>query len=93
MKDKILTLIIGILIGAIITSVGFFVYTKVTSNTNNNPQMQNGQMMGEPPSMPGNGEKPDGEPPAKPGEENNNKQTINTNSDSSNDKQETSSDT
>lgn len=49
MKDKILTLIIGILIGAVITVGGFFIYEKVSGNNSNNngmPSMNggNGQM-------------------------------------------------
>ena len=44
MKNKILTLIIGILIGAIIASVGFIIYIK-TNNTNKGPEF------GEPPQM------------------------------------------
>ena len=65
MKDKILTLIIGILIGAIISSTGFGIYLK-TSNTNkefnNPPEMNQGQNPNQngntPPNIP-NGEKPD----------------------------------
>ena len=66
MKDKILTLIIGILIGAIITAIGFVIYMK-TNNVNetpdfgNLPQMNQGQNFnqngGTPPEFP-NGEKP-----------------------------------
>lgn len=41
MKNKILTLIIGILIGAIIATAGFLIYTKVNGKSNTN----NGQMM------------------------------------------------
>lgn len=66
MKDKILTLIIGILIGAILASGGFLIYNKVNSNSNsdnNRPQMSNN---GELPQIPSDGEKPEGEPPAKP---------------------------
>ena len=40
MKQKILTLVIGILIGAILATVGFIIYTKVIKKPNNNmPQM------------------------------------------------------
>ena len=41
MKDKILTLVIGILIGAIIATAGFIVYTKINekNNVNNKSQM------------------------------------------------------
>lgn len=44
MKDKILTLIIGILIGAIITSAGFIIYNK-SHNRNKRPDF------GTPPQM------------------------------------------
>ena len=66
MKDKILTLIIGILIGAIIASAGFVIYNK-TNNKNKGPrfgtppqmnQSQDGnQNGGTPPALP-NGEMP-----------------------------------
>ena len=72
MKDKVMFLIIGILIGAIITTAGFLIYNKTVAQNTNQPEMMqtnpNGQM-GEPP------EKPDGdsgeEPPAKPEDSNN----------------------
>ena len=59
MKNKILTLIIGILIGAIITSIGFIIYIK-TNNINNNakrrmPQHMN-QSQGIHQSVPNNGQ-------------------------------------
>ena len=46
MKDKILVLIIGILIGAILASVGFLIYNKQKSNdvpslNSGMPQMEN----------------------------------------------------
>ena len=64
MKDKILLFVIGVLVGAIISTGSFFVYTKLstTSNTNNNQMVAQG---GNPPSMQ-DGQM--GEPPAKPGE-------------------------
>lgn len=60
MKDKIKFLFIGILIGAIITTAGFFIYNKsITkdskpSETNPNGEMQPppGENMGEPPAKP-----------------------------------------
>lgn len=72
MKDKILILIIGMLIGAIIASVAFLIYNKTTANNsdqinmmqmNGDGQFQNGNM-GEPPAKPDgdNGE----QPPTKP---------------------------
>ena len=75
MKDKIIFLIIGMLIGAIITTGGFFIYNKSLNDNstksedmqmNENEKMQSGPNgeMGTPP------EKPDGdsfgEPPSKP---------------------------
>ena len=78
-------LIIGILIGAIITTAGFLIYNKSLSNNSVQPEMMqmngNGQMqppsndnMGEPPAKPDgeNGE----EPPARP-EDLNSNNTIN----------------
>lgn len=74
MKNKILVLIIGILIGAIITTSGFLIYNKmITKNSKEQRTMRmdgNGQMqppsngnMGEQPQVPnGNG----GTPPEKP---------------------------
>ena len=65
MKNRILTFIIGILVGAILTTAGFLIYSKtINKNMNPNERMpmnQNGQMQ-----MP-NGEM--GEPPAKPQED------------------------
>lgn len=49
MKNKILTLIIGILIGAIIATAGFIIYTKVNQNnktTNNRTMMEKSNMQG-----------------------------------------------
>lgn len=53
MKSKIITLIIGILIGAILASAGFMIYNKV--NENNRKEIRNGQMQD-------NGERPNGRP-------------------------------
>ncbi|MBQ2917116.1 MAG: hypothetical protein IJE59_02945 [Clostridia bacterium] len=81
MKGKILTFIIGLLVGAIIATAGFLIYSKTVANNSNQPGMiemnGNGQMggqqpgnMGEPPEKPSgdNGE----QPPTKPEEANNN---------------------
>lgn len=70
MKEKILTLVIGIVIGGIITSVGFLLYNNITGKNN---QMPNG-------NMPGNMqmEMPDGEPPEKPMGDENPRQEMNT---------------
>ena len=84
MKDKIMFLIIGILIGAIITTAGFLIYNKSLSNNEAQPEMmqmnENGQSgppsngnMGEPPAKPDgeNGE----EPPTRPEDSNSNNLT------------------
>lgn len=42
MKNKILTFIIGVLVGAIITTIGFYIYAKTNNNSMN--QMPNGEM-------------------------------------------------
>ncbi len=61
MKDKILFLIIGFLIGAIIATSAFLIYSK--SVNGNQMSMPEGSEMGEPPEKP-SGEM--GEPPEKP---------------------------
>ena len=62
MKDKILLFVIGVLVGSVISTGVFYVYTTANNNSNNNnfqmnggtpPSMPNGQM-GQPPSMPNN---------------------------------------
>jgi cell division protein FtsN len=78
MKSKILTLIIGILIGAIITTIGFLIYNKTAAQNSNQPEMMQMDGNGHKGNPDGdNGEaptKPDGdngeEPPAKPDESN-----------------------
>ena len=47
MKDKIMLFIIGVLVGAIISTGAFFVYTKSATSCNNQMQMP----VGNPPSM------------------------------------------
>ena len=56
MKDKVLIFIIGVLVGAVITALGFLIYQNANQNTNQIPNGEQMQMM----------EKPDGEPPEKP---------------------------
>lgn len=63
MKNKILILIIGILIGGVVTSTIFYIYQKNNTNTNGGPNfLQNGEMTNE-----GNGQTP----PDKPSGDNN----------------------
>ncbi len=75
MKDKIMYLIIGILIGAIITTTGFLIYNKLIIKNSNSPgiQMNGDEQMQPPPNenMEEPPAKPDGEePPAKPNNSN-----------------------
>lgn len=93
MKDRIILFIIGLLLGAVIATGAFFVYTKATTcNNSNNTQMQ--MPGGEPPSMENGQENSNGnsnskgQPPEKPsgestqnnGQENNNQNNNQTNS-------------
>lgn len=81
MKGKILTFIIGVLVGAIIATTGFLIYNKTVASNSNQPEMMqingNGQMGGQQPENMGEPlEKPSGDngeqPPTKPEEVNNN---------------------
>ena len=71
-KDKILMFIIGALVGAVITTGIFYIYTKNNNNCSITDREMSGEMKerpdGEPPEKP-SGEQ--GEPPAKPDEINN----------------------
>ena len=51
MKDKILLFVIGVLVGAVISTGAFFVYTKATTTCNTNSNNQIGMPGGNPPSM------------------------------------------
>ena len=65
LKDKIIIFIIGLLVGAVIATGAFFVYSKVTTcNTNSNSQIE--MPRGNPPSMPGGQNSENGGPPEKP---------------------------
>ena len=50
MKDKMILFIIGVLLGAVISTGAFYIYTTTNTNcnSNNNTQMNGGQ----PPEMP-----------------------------------------
>ena len=66
MKEKILPFIIGLLLGAILATGGFLIYSKSVNNNNQNmSQMNDG--MGNPPDKPS---VEMGEPPEKPGGDN-----------------------
>ena len=86
MKDKIIIFIIGLLVGAVISTGAFYIYTTTAGkcdSSNQNTQMNGGQ----PPEMPSgqngqNGQPPqipdgeNGQPPEKPSD--NNTQNSNT---------------
>ena len=63
MKDKIVLFVIGVLVGAIIATGSFYVYTIANSNCNSN-QMNNS---GQPPEMPNGQNGQNGQPPELPG--------------------------
>lgn len=73
MKNKILTLIIGILIGAIIATAGFYLYEKNTKSNENENYMPQGEMMK--PNESGDNQ---GTPPEKPSDDNNSDGNSNT---------------
>lgn len=82
MKDKILLFIIGVLVGAIISTGAFFVYTKLTTNNSNSQQTQMQMPGGNMQGMP-SGE--NGQSPERPGEsssQNSNSKTTQSNSSS-----------
>ena len=76
-KEKIILFVIGVLIGAVISTAAFFVYTKTlgadsSTNSSSSQQMPGGT----PPEKPsgnnsGNGQ--DGTPPEKPSDDNDSK--------------------
>ena len=69
MKDKIILFIIGVLVGAVISTGAFYIYTTASNscnNSNQNTQMNGGQ----PPEMPSGQQGENGQPPEKPDGEN-----------------------
>ena len=70
MKDKILLFVIGVLVGAVISTGAFFVYTKATTTCNTNHNQITEMPGGNPPSMPNGPSGENGQPPEKPGENN-----------------------
>ena len=75
-KEKIILFVIGVLVGAVISTAAFFVYTKIlgTSSSASDPSSQQMPGGGTPPEMPSgengsNGQ--GGTPPEKPSDENN----------------------
>ncbi|MBR3523673.1 MAG: hypothetical protein IKN87_03205 [Bacilli bacterium] len=75
MKDKIMLFVIGVLVGAVISTGAFYIYT--TTNCSCNCNNQNTQMNGgQPPEMPSGQQGENGQPPEKPSD--NNSQNSNT---------------
>ena len=75
MKNKILPFVIGILVGAIIATVGFLIYEKTNTNNMMPNRERTGEMMNR-----GDGEtppdRPDGEEGMKPNRQKNNQNTT-----------------
>ena len=69
MKDKIMLLVIGILLGAVIATGAFYAYSKSNTCDNSSNMQMNG---GQPPEIP-NGN--NGQPPEMPNNQSNNGQT------------------
>lgn len=68
MKDKVIMFIIGLLVGAVISTGAFYIYT-ITANkcdSDKNTQMNGGQ----PPEKPGGQNNDNGQPPEKPNDNN-----------------------
>lgn len=63
MKEKIIIFVVGLLLGAIISTGSIYIYT-VANNSNNNQGMQ--MKGGTPPSMPGMSGGQDGQMPQMP---------------------------
>lgn len=83
MKEKIILFIIGVLVGAVISTGAFYVYTTTANscnNSNQNTQMNGGQ----PPEMPSGQSGQNGQPPEMPNGNNsgNNNSQSNTQSNS-----------
>ena len=74
MKEKIIIFVIGVLVGAVLATGAFFIYTKASSSNNTTEQTQ--QINGERPEM--NGEMPSGERPDKSNNENTTKNNTKT---------------
>ena len=64
MKEKIMYLIIGVLIGAIVTTSGLLIYSKINKSTKTNER--NMPNMGEPQARPDGDSSNMSEPPSKP---------------------------
>lgn len=76
-KEKIILFVIGVLVGAVISTAAFFAYTKTLGTSSNTSSSSSQQMPGgggTPPEMPSGGNGSNGQggtPPEKPSDENN----------------------
>lgn len=75
-KEKIILFVIGVLVGAVISTAAFFVYAKTLGTSSNTSGSSSQQMPGggTPPEMPSGENGPNsqgGTPPEKPSDENN----------------------
>lgn len=69
-KEKIILFVIGVLLGAVISTVAFFVYTKTLGTNNSGDSSQQMQGGGTPPEMPsGENSQNGGTPPEKPSDD------------------------
>ncbi len=68
MKDKIILFVIGLLVGAVIATGAFYVYTTTSNSCSNNQSTK--MISGQPPEMPSGGQGGNGQPPEKPNGEN-----------------------
>ena len=88
MKDKIILFVIGLLVGAVIATGAFYVYTTATNSCNSSNQ--NTKMIsGQPPEMPSGRQGERREPPEKPNGENEQSSEKPNNNTQSNSTQET----
>ena len=79
MKDKIIIFTIGLLVGTVISTGAFYVYS-ITSGKCDCSSQNTGMNGGQPPEMPGGQQGENGQPPEKPNENN----TQNSNSQNNN---------
>ncbi len=67
MKDKIIIFIIGVLVGAVLSTGAFYIYTTTKGNDCSNNMEMNG---GQPPEMPNGQNGQNGQPPEMPSGQN-----------------------
>ena len=79
-KEKTLLFIIGVLVGAVISTAAFFVYTKTLGTSNNTNDSSRQMPGGTPPEMPSGQNNQGGTPPEMPSNENASNGKTNTSS-------------